>query len=289
MQASSQAVETMLQHGGVLETQTLPIGQSVSAVQPCCGGGVAQYVAHAEETLDGFDVQVYATDGQSLAVRHCEPDSGWTPGQIDPVPEAPPFAPPAPRPAAPPDPAPPPPLVPPDPEPDAPSLPSVPAEPPVPGLLPAPPVPLPPPPVPVLTLPPPLEQASATNAHADRRQISDSLFIRSSPTNKTNSIRPQAASPPLWSARTRTGDCGQYTGRRLDLTPGLVRECQLRAFFDGTDDHRSDVRRAVDRVLTAGQGQSARRTPKTSMRSDAGVRDPPRKAEGANGPSGDRT
>jgi hypothetical protein len=40
--AASQAVESMLQHRSVLDTQTLPLGQSVSTVQPCCGGGVAQ-------------------------------------------------------------------------------------------------------------------------------------------------------------------------------------------------------------------------------------------------------
>ena len=40
--ADSQAVESMLQHGSVLDTQTLPVGQSVSTVQPCCGAGVAQ-------------------------------------------------------------------------------------------------------------------------------------------------------------------------------------------------------------------------------------------------------
>jgi len=40
--AASQAVDSMLQHRSVLDTQTLPVGQSVSTVQPCCGGGVAQ-------------------------------------------------------------------------------------------------------------------------------------------------------------------------------------------------------------------------------------------------------
>ena len=40
--AGAQAVETMLQHGGVLDTQIWPVGQLVSSVQPCCGGGETQ-------------------------------------------------------------------------------------------------------------------------------------------------------------------------------------------------------------------------------------------------------
>jgi hypothetical protein len=56
--AGSQAVESILQHGGVLDTQIWPVGQLVSSVQPCCGGGVTQYDPQAEDTLDGFDVHV---------------------------------------------------------------------------------------------------------------------------------------------------------------------------------------------------------------------------------------
>ena len=93
--ADAQVVESLVQHGVTLDRQTLPVAQSASTVQSFRGGGDMQKLPQAEETPDGSDVHTEVL-GQSLIVRHCVPESGCTPGQTDPLPATPPFAPPAP-------------------------------------------------------------------------------------------------------------------------------------------------------------------------------------------------